>query len=327
MQVRHRVPLQLSTLPPRYNVADLEGAEPMKVLTAADVRRTVPMPAAIDAVRQGFLELAAGNFVLPARQIFGDGAVLVMSAYHSPTGTAVVKKIGINLDQVPAIRATVIWTGDGEQLVADGTSITTLRTGAVVGVATDLLAPPDATRLALLGTGAQAADQVRAVLAVRRIATATITGRDLGRATALTKALAIEFPTVTFTPSTSIYDAIATADIICCATSSSTPLFDAAALPERVHVNAIGAFRPTMRELPRDLLATASVVMVDQREAALEESGEIIDAVAAGVVQEAALLELGTTLTTKPTPTGRTVFKSVGVGCQDWSIAKALAER
>ncbi|MDX6282773.1 MAG: hypothetical protein QOH03_3844 [Kribbellaceae bacterium] len=298
----------------------------MKVLTAADVRRTVSMPAAIDAVRQGFLELAAGNFVLPPRQIFGDGAVLVMSAYHSPTGTAVVKKIGINLDQVPAIRATVIWTGGGEQLVADGTSITTLRTGAVVGVATDLLARPDATRLALIGTGAQAADQVRAVLAVRRIATVTITGRNLGRATALAKALAAEFPTVSFTPTTSIDDAIATPDIICCATSSATPLFDADALPQTVHINAIGAFRPTMRELPRNLLATADLVMVDQREAAVDESGEIIDALAAGVVQESELLELGKALTTTPSPTGRTVFKSVGIGCQDWSIAKALAE-
>ncbi|NEA36254.1 ornithine cyclodeaminase family protein [Streptomyces sp. SID13031] len=299
----------------------------MRVLSAADVRRTVSMPAAIDAVRNAFLELAAGNFVLPPRQIFGDGAVLVMSAYHSPTGTAVVKKIGIALDQVPAIRATVIWTGHGEQLVADGTSITTLRTGAVVGVATDLLAAPDATRLSLLGTGAQAADQARAVLAVRRIATVTVIGRNPDRATALAAALTAEFPEVSFTPGTSIDDAIATADIICCATSSSTPLFDADALPERVHVNAIGAFRPTMRELPRDLLATADLVMVDQVEAALEESGEIIDAITSGALAQTALIELGTALTTKLSPTGRTVFKSVGVGCQDWAIAKALAER
>jgi ornithine cyclodeaminase len=298
----------------------------MKVLTADDVRRTVPMPAAIAAVRAAFLDLAAGNFVLPARQIFGDGAVLVMSAYHTPTRTAVVKKIGIDLDQTPAIRATVIWTGGGEQLVADGTSITTLRTGAVVGVATDLLAPRDAQRLALLGTGAQAADQVRAVIAVRPITEVAVTGRDATRAAALATALATEFPDVRFTPGTSIDDAIATAGIVCCATSSSTPLFAADALPARVHVNAIGAFRPSMRELPRDLLATASVVLVDQVEAALEESGEIIDAVTSGTLTGHDLLELGTALTTKPESTGRTVFKSVGVGPQDWAIAAALAD-
>ncbi|MEV0286598.1 ornithine cyclodeaminase family protein [Kribbella sp. NPDC050820] len=295
----------------------------MRVLSAEDVRRLVPMSTAIDAVRDAFRELAAGNFVLPARQIFGDGAVLVMSAYHSPTGTAVVKKIGIALDQVPAIRATLIWTGGGDQLVADGTSITTLRTGAVVGVATDLLAPTDTSRLTLIGTGAQAPDQVRAVLAVRRIAAVTVTGRSADRAEALSASLADEFPDVKFTPSTSIGDAIADTDIVCCATSSSTPLFDADALPERVHVNAIGAFRPTMRELPRDLLADASIVMVDQREAALEESGEIIDAIDSGAVTD--LVELGPALSQTLAPTGRTVFKSVGIGPQDWAIAAALA--
>ncbi|MFC6158856.1 ornithine cyclodeaminase family protein [Kribbella jiaozuonensis] len=297
----------------------------MKVLSAEDVLRLVPMSTAVDAVRDAFRELAAGNFVLPPRQIFGDGTVLVMSAYHTPTGTAVVKKIGIALDQVPAIRATVIWTGNGEQLVADGSSITTLRTGAVVGVATDLLAQAGATRLTLIGTGAQAADQVRAVLAVRPITQITITGRSADRATALADQLATEFPEAKFTPSTSVEESIADTDIICCATSSTTPLFDADALPTTVHVNAIGAFRPTMRELPRNLLTTASTVVVDQREAALEESGEVIDAINSGALAETDLVELGPALSNPPTREGRTVFKSVGVGAQDWAIAAALA--
>ncbi|WP_202867534.1 ornithine cyclodeaminase family protein [Kribbella pittospori] len=297
----------------------------MKVLSAQDVRRAVPMSTAIDAVRDAFRELAAGNFVLPPRQIFGNGSVLVMSAYHTPTGSAVVKKIGIALDQVPAIRATVIWTGAGDQLVADGSSITTLRTGAVVGVATDLLAPADATRLTLIGTGAQAPDQVRAVLAVRPIADVLVTGRSADRAAALSKTLADEFPEVKFTPGTDIDDAIGDADIVCCATSSTTPLFTADALHDRVHVNAIGAFRPTMRELPRDLFATASTVLVDQQAAALEESGEIIDAVDSGTLQRTDLVELGPALSTPPASTGRTVFKSVGIGPQDWAIAAALA--
>jgi ornithine cyclodeaminase len=299
---------------------------PVRVLSADDVRRAVPMSAAIDAVRDAFRELAEGNFVLPPRQIFGDGAVLVMSAYHSPTGTAVVKKIGIALDQLPAIRATVIWTGRGEQLVAEGSSITTLRTGAVVGVATDLLAPSDATRLTVIGSGAQAPDQVRAVLAVRPIADVTVAGRSADRAAALAAELAAEFPAVRFTSSTDVDESVADAHVVCCATSSSTPLFTADALPATVHVNAIGAFRPTMRELPRDLLASATTVLVDQREAALEESGEIIDAVDSGTLRTTDLLELGTALADPPTPTGRTVFKSVGIGCQDWAIAAALAQ-
>jgi len=298
---------------------------PVRVLSAEDVRRAVPMSAAVDAVRDAFRELAKGNFVLPPRQIFGDGAVLVMSAYHTPTGTAVVKKIGIALGQVPAIRATVIWTGGGEQLVADGTSITTLRTGAVTGVATDLLAPAAASRLTLIGTGAQAPDQVRGVLAVRPIADVTVTGRSADRAVALARALGDEFPDVKFTSSTAIDEAVANAEIICCATSSATPLFAADALPANVHVNAIGAFRPTMRELPRELLATATTVLVDQAEAALEESGEIIDAVTSGILTPRDLVELGPALSDPPATTGRTVFKSVGIGAQDWAVTAALA--
>jgi ornithine cyclodeaminase len=294
------------------------------VLGAEDVRRLVPMSAAITAVREAFAELAAGNFVLPPRQIFGDGAVLVMSAYHCPTGTAVVKKVGIALDQVPAIRATLIWTGAGEQLVADAGSITTLRTGAVVGVATDLLAPADATRLTLIGTGAQAPDQVRAVLAVRPIAEVGVVGRSADRAAALTQELAEEFPEVKFTPGTDVDAAVADAHVICCATSSSTPLFTVDALPATVHVNAIGAFRPTMRELPRELLAAAPTVVVDQTEAAMEESGEIVDAVRSGALTTADLVELGPALADPPARHGRTVFKSVGLAAQDWAIAAAL---
>jgi ornithine cyclodeaminase len=296
----------------------------VRIFTAEDIRRTVPMSAAVTAVRDAFLDLEAGRFVLPPREVFGDGAVLVMSAYHSPSRTAVVKSIGIDLSRVPAVLATAVWTGGGEQVVADGATITTLRTGAVVGVATDLLASPDATRLALIGTGAQAADQIRAVLAVRPISAVAVTGRDLGRATALASALSEEFGAVKFTPGTSIDEAVGTADVVCCATSSSTPLFDLSALPARVHVNAIGAFRPTMRELPRELLADASLVVVDQLEAALEESGEIIDAIRSDAIPTP--INLGAALSTRPRPSGRTVFKSVGLAAQDWAVTRLLTE-
>jgi ornithine cyclodeaminase len=80
-----------------------------------------------------------------------------------------------------------------------------------------------------------------------------------------------------------------------------------------------------MRELPRNLLTTASTVVVDQVEAALEESGEIIDAVNSGALKTSDLVELGPALSAPPPPTGRTVFKSVGIGPQDWAIAAALA--
>jgi ornithine cyclodeaminase len=96
------------------------------------------------------------------------------------------------------------------------------------------------------------------------------------------------------------------------------------ALPERVHVNAIGSYLPSMRELPAELLATAGCVVVDQVEAVLEEAGEVIHAVETGLVDRASLVELGDALRTPPEVTGRTVFKSVGLAVQDWAVARLL---
>ncbi|MEC3977361.1 ornithine cyclodeaminase family protein [Amycolatopsis sp. H20-H5] len=300
-----------------------------RTLSAGEVRAAVPMGAAVDAVREAFRELANGRFTQPNRLVFGDDAqaVLVMSAHHQPSGSAVVKTIGLVLDRVPAILGTLVWTDRDGQLVADASTVTTLRTGAVAGVATDLLAPPDARRLTLLGAGAQAADQVRAVLAVREIRELTVFNRDRAKAEALVTGLAAEFPWLSGRVAASAEEAVGQAQIVCCATSSSTPLFDAAALPGRVHVNAIGSFRPSMRELPPELLQAASAVVVDQLEAAVEEAGEIIHALDTGLLERAAIRELGPALADPPDRTGRTVFKSVGVAAQDWAIARLLAAR
>ncbi|MEU8974793.1 hypothetical protein AB0D11_36990 [Streptomyces monashensis] len=104
-------------------------------------------------------------------------------------------------------------------------------------------------------------------------------------------------------------------------------LFPNTAPPSQVHVNAIGAFRPSMRELPDELLA-GSAVFIDELDAILEESGEIIHALRAGAIKRHDLTELGTALTSPPANHGkRTVFKTVGVAMQDWAIARLLADK
>jgi ornithine cyclodeaminase len=95
-------------------------------------------------------------------------------------------------------------------------------------------------------------------------------------------------------------------------------------LPERVHVNAIGSYLPSMRELPAELLGGASCVVVDQVGAVLEEAGEVIHAVESRVVERSSLVELGDALGTPLVVSGRTVFKSVGLAVQDWAIARLL---
>src|SRR5262245_40060614 len=130
-------------------------------LSADDVRAAVSTEDAIEAVREALLDLAAGHFEQPVRTAMRDGQFLVMSTHHRPTATAMVKTLSLDFDRVPAIAGTVTWTGlrPPETLVADATAITGLRTGAICGVATDLLAPADADTMAIIGAGGQAPDQ------------------------------------------------------------------------------------------------------------------------------------------------------------------------
>ena len=283
------------------------------------------MAAAIDAVREAFVGLAAEEFDLPPRHAFSDSRSLVMAVHHRPTSSTAVKVISIEVERDPVITGTVVYSHPDGQFVTDAVPLTTLRTGAVVGVATDLLADEDASHLALLGAGAQAADQVRAVHAVRPLKELVVFNRNAKKAEALLESLRDELPDTVMDMAANADEAVASADVVCCATASTVPLFRCDSLKERVHVNAIGSYRPVMRELPQDLLATAGVVVVDQVEAALSEAGEVIRAVRSGVLRLESLVELGAALENPPLREGRTVFKSVGVAVQDWAVARLLA--
>lgn len=298
-------------------------------LSAEDVRAAVSMPEAIEAVRGAFLDLHRGAFEQPTRTVLGDGSFLVMSARHVPTSSAMVKTLSLNFERFPAITGTVVRTDTSSvhHLVADAGSVTTLRTGAIVGVATDLLADRDANRMVIIGAGGQAPDQIRAVNAVRPLRSVTVVDATPGKADQLIQSLTGEFQGVKITASSRIDEAVSDTDIICCATSTTTPLFAADILPARVHVNAIGAFRPTMRELPSELLADATIV-IDEKQAILEESGEIIHALGNALIREEDLTELGTLLGEGTAETKkRTVFKTVGIAAQDWAIAQLLASK
>ena len=272
----------------------------MDVVTVGpqEVRAALPMPAAMRAVREGFLALARGEFEMPVRTMLGDGAFLVMSAHHRPTASAIVKTLSLNFGRDPAIAGDVVWSelGRTARLVADATELTRIRTGAVVGVATGLMAPPGARTCAIIGAGSQAADQVRAVHVARPLSSVTIVSRRRRRAEKPGRG----------TRAGDAGDGVrgrrgpgarrsAAADIVCCATTATEPLFRLGALSASAHVNAIGSYRPAMRELPDELLADATVV-IDERAAALAESGEVIHALRAGAITGDDLTELGAAL-------------------------------
>jgi ornithine cyclodeaminase len=121
-------------------------------------------------------------------------------------------------------------------------------------------------------------------------------------------------------------EAVADADLVCTCTTSATPVFDGAALAAGAHINAIGAYRPDLRELDDATLARAAFVAVETRASALAEAGDVLQAAAAGVLAPAELVELRDVVHgTAGRGAGNdvTVFKSVGLALEDLAVARA----
>jgi ornithine cyclodeaminase len=306
------------------------------VLPADAIRALLPMADAIHVVRTCFVDFSAGRILAPARMALPDGGTLVMLARRSADEGAVIKVVSIRTGNaslgLSTLQSTVLWLdGPTGQTVAilDGGTVTALRTGAASGVATALLAPEEASVLAMLGAGSQAADQIAAVCTVRPIREVRIWSRRQVSSKALAARAALVHPDVAFGVAADPDEAVQGAGVICTATPSRDSLFDPESLQEPVHINAIGAYRSDMRELPGATVAAADVLVVDSREAASEEAGDIIQARADGSLDDAPLPELGELLAAdfRPERRGLSVFKSVGIGAQDWAVARLAVER
>ena len=291
------------------------------------------MAAAISAVRDAFIAIERGEIEQPQRLVARDGALVLMTAGDVSGGGDVVKILSVTPEnrtrQIPTVQGLVLWfdTKTGRpSLVIEGSALTSLRTGAATGVATDLLAHPAASSLAVIGTGAQAMDQIRAVATVRRITEVRVASRQFAHARDFVMLHSSEIPEATWKAFRLPTEAVADSDIICCATTAVAPLFSVHDCGPEVHINAIGSYRANMCELNGDLLRSASILAVDLRSAALEEAGDIIQALDAGAISGDSLVELGHLLVAKNVKRyGRTVFKSVGIAAQDWAIANLAA--
>ncbi|HET7572032.1 MAG TPA: ornithine cyclodeaminase family protein [Gaiellaceae bacterium] len=313
----------------------LEPSTSPRFVGEHEFRSLVPMSAAVAAVRDAFVAVSstagAGH---PARIVLGDGDALAMLARLTAGGDTVVKAVTVRPSNrergLPTIHSVLV-VFDGEDgspaLLLDGRAVTAVRTGAASAVATDVLASRDASILAVIGSGAQAADQVEGVCAVREIAEVRLASRNHATRDALAERIGKERPDVRVTTCESPREAVATADVICCATTAVQPLFGADDVKTGVHINAIGSYTPEMCELDPLLLGAARVIAVDQVAAALTEAGEVIRAVAAGVIAADRLRELGAIVGEGATSfEGTTVFKSVGIAAQDWAVG-TLARR
>jgi ornithine cyclodeaminase/alanine dehydrogenase-like protein (mu-crystallin family) len=276
--------------------------------------------AVIDALRGGLdpavdparvsVDLTNGQFLLmPSETLTAAGVKVVTVAPDNPThGLPRVQAVYLLFD-----RDTL-----APRAVLDGTALTTLRTPAVSVAAVLGRLPDRALRVAVIGAGPQASGHISTLAAVRPLEDATYLVRDPSRTPLDTTALG----------TAQADDALRSADVVVCATSARTPVFDSALLRADAVVVAVGSHEPDARELDGQLLGRASVVVEDVA-TPLREAGDVILAIADGALSASGLLPMRDVLTgTVEVPTDRPlVFKSVGMSWQDLVVAEAVLDR
>lgn len=316
----------------------------MLVLNREQVRDLVPMPDAIELMKTAFAELSAGRTVSPLRTVVSlpgrEGDTLFMPAYVPAMDALGLKTVSVfrrNPQRgLPVIHAIVglVDPETGQPLaIMDGTYLTALRTGAVSGAAADLLARPDSRVLTAIGAGAQGVTQIVAVCAIRPIERVIAVDVHQGALARLRETMEREWPEIAarLETTTDTAAAVRAADVICTATTSSSPVFRDEDVRPGAHISAVGAYTPEMQELPAETVARATVV-VDAIEAALAEAGDLIVPLETGLVtRDHFAHELG--MVASGTAPGRTsddevtLFKSVGNAVQDVVVAKRAVER
>ena len=313
----------------------------LRILTAGDVRALMPMADCIDVMRDAMVALAQGQVAMPPRVItpLADGRGLMATMPGSSRAPAVdgAKLVTLMPGNPAAGRAAVQGvvvlfdhaTGAPMALL-DGAEITALRTAAVSGLATRLLARPDARSHGILGTGVQARMHIDAIHAARPLLTEVrVWGRDHAR----TMAFAVQEATRTGRTVRAVPSAQAAAecDIVSTTTGAALPVLQGHWLHAGAHVNLVGAHRPAEREADTTTITRASVY-VDLMESAMNEAGDLLLPIAEGafaadrIVGELGQLAAGQ-IPGRTSAAQITLFKSLGVVAQDLFAAWAVLQR
>jgi ornithine cyclodeaminase len=322
----------------------------MLILNRREVAQLLSMPTCIELMERALASLSRGEVILPLRPVIripgSSNAFAVMPAYSADLAASAAKLIsvypdnhGTALDSHQGMVA-LFDGGNGKPLaIMDAFSITAIRTAAVSGLATKLLARRDAKTVAILGAGAQGRSHIDAMLAARPFERVIVWSRTTAHAAALvtetegrygpgpvSRARPAEFVVVQ-----DIDAAVREADVVCTVTASREPILRGGWLRPGTHVNAVGSSIPNARELDTETVRRARV-FVDRRESAANEAGDLILPMQEGAIgPDHVVGELGELLLGKVR--GRenddqiTLFKSLGLAVEDLACAVYLHDR
>jgi ornithine cyclodeaminase len=314
----------------------------VKVLIADQklVTEVFPMEEAIPTMRRALTMLAEGDVVMPLRSYLGlpesDAVMGLMPSYMGGLDAVGVKVIAA----FPANFGTEFDTHQGVVLffdtergllraIVDATAITAIRTAAVSGLVTDLLAKPEAGDLAIIGAGTQATTHLQAMRAVRPLRRVRVYSLPTESATAFAERESRRTGLPVEAVATA-EEAVTGADLICTTTTASEPVVLGAWVAPGAHINAVGAYNPATRELDSELVARARLY-ADRRESMLSEAGEFLIPRGEGLFGDEHIVgEIGEVLTGKSpmrsSPDEITLFKSLGIAIEDLASAHRIYE-
>lgn len=310
----------------------------MLLITENEISQLITMKMAIQKCKDALLLAASGKTQIPLRMsmpISENEQFLFKPGYIQELNTAGVKIVSVfpqNTHQATVQAQMLLMDArNGEiQAIIDGTYLTRLRTGALQGAATDILARANAKTALLIGTGGQALCQLEALLNVRNLSTVWVCGRNYETTKQFVDKLAFYDFNTKIIPIKHIDEVITEADIITAITTSNTPVFDGSLVKNGTHINGMGSYTPQMQELPEDVVIKADKIFFDTKEGVLAGAGDFIIPIQKGLINPTSnhCNEIGDLLRNKvpgrETESEITLFKSVGTAVLDIVTAEYI---
>jgi ornithine cyclodeaminase len=307
----------------------------MIALSGDDVRALLPMDRCIDLMAEALAALARGQASVPLRTLMWlpdrSGLLGMMPAHYGPANVMGIKVVSV----MPGNHGTAYDAHQGSVLLfetkhgrplalADASAITAIRTAAVSGAATRVLAREDAGDLAILGSGTQAATHLEAMKAVRTIERVRVWSRTQENAELFARRECERYG-IPIEVVSDAERAVRDASLVCTTTSSRQPVLRGEWIALGAHVNAVGSSVRTARELDAAALGRGRL-FVDRRESALNEAGDLLLAIEEGAASaDSIVAELGDVLIGaaggRRHPDDITIFESLGLGIEDVAAA------
>nr|WP_047168647.1 ornithine cyclodeaminase family protein [Sphingomonas sp. Y57] len=303
----------------------------LRILSGEEIRRLLPMAECIDLMEATMTAVSDGKAVLPLRSLMkmpGDiGMLGMMTGYLATADMFAIKLNSIfprnaGTEHSSHLGMLILFeTGHGYPVgLLDAAEVTAIRTAAASGLATRLLARPASSTLAILGTGEQARHHVAAMLAVRPIDEVRVWGRSPEKAEAFARHFGQQYDAV-FRAVEQVPAAVAGADIVCTTTHAAEPILAGDWIGPGVHLNIVGSSIPSTAEIDGPLVAKARF-FVDYRESTLNQAGEFLRAIDAGLIGADHIVgEIGEVaaglLPGRRVDAEITLYKSLGIAAQD----------